>query len=109
MQISTLPSTRRLMLRLALVATAHSVAGKWSVMFGNGQPPISHRFLDLPPTPTKIIRSHGLEAERCCAAGAGRRAHGSPGPGIGISFLPIGMISSQGSGPARRGAFEPTF
>ena len=57
-------------------------------------------FPDLVPTPTKTIRSRGLEDERCCAADAGRRAHGLPGPGIGTFFPPIAMTSFLGSGPA---------
>ena len=100
MQISTLGSTLRSMLRLVPPATVHSVAGKWSVTFGNGRHPTSHRFLDLPPTPIQIIRSRGLAAEKFYAAGAGQQAPGSPGPGTGISFLPIGMTSFPGFGPA---------
>ena len=75
-------------------------------MFGNGPPPTSHRFPDLPLTPTRIIRSHGLEDGKCCAAGAGRRAHGSRAPGIGISFLPIGMTSFPDSEPAPFRTFQ---
>src|SRR5262249_13958420 len=100
MPISTSASTLRLMLRLALAATAHSVAGKCSEMYGNGRRPTSNRFLDLPPTPTQIIRSRGLEDERYCVAGAGQPAPGSPGPSTGIFFHPTAMTSFPDFGPA---------
>src|SRR5215831_249427 len=100
MQIWTLHSTHQLMLRHALVVTAHSAAGRWSVMSGNGRSPTLRRSRDLRPTPTKIIHSHGLGNEKCCAADAGRRAHGSPGRATGISSLLIAMTSFLDSGPA---------
>src|SRR5215472_438066 len=101
MQIWTLRSMLQLMLRLALLVTARSAADKWSATSGNGRPPTSSRSQDLRPTPTKIIPSLGLGNEKYCAAGAGRRAHGSPGQATGISSLLIAMTSFLGSGPAR--------
>jgi len=109
MQIWILRSIIQRMLRHALVATAHSAAGKWSVMSGNGRPPTSPRSQDLHPTPTKIIRSHGLGNEKCCAADAGRRAHGLPGRATGISSLLIAMTSFPGSGLAPFSVFGRMF
>src|SRR5262245_49999702 len=100
MQIWTLRSTHQLMLPHAPVVTAHSAAGKWSVMSGNGRSPTLHRCQDLHPTPTKIIHSRGSGNEKYCVADAGRRAHGSPGRTTGISSLRIAMTSFLGSGPA---------
>src|SRR5215470_16050375 len=109
MQIWTLRSMLQLMLRLALVVIAHLAAGKWSATSGNGQPPTSSRSLDLRSTPTKTIRSLGLENEKSCAAGAGQRAHGSPDRATGISSLPIAMTSFLGSGPAPFSHFSRAF
>src|SRR5262245_19028878 len=100
MPISTLASTLRLMLPLALPATAPSVAGKWLATFGNGRPPTLHRFPDLVPTPMKTIRSHRLDGERSCGADAGRPAHELPGPSTEISSRPTAMTSFRDSGPA---------
>jgi hypothetical protein len=94
-----LRSTRRGMSGRVRMAMARSVAGRWSAIFGNGQPLTSCRFQDSPLIITKTMPSRGSARERCCAAVAGRRAPGSLGRRIEISFLPIAMIYSPASVP----------
>src|SRR5215471_18663695 len=90
----------RLTLRLVLRATAPSVAGRWSAMFGNGRPLTSRRFRASPLTLMKTIHSHGSARGGYCAAGAGRQAHGSLAPHTEISLLPTEMTYLRGSAPA---------
>src|SRR5262247_634634 len=107
MQISSLRTTLQLTLALAPTATAPSVVGKCSAMFGNGRPLTSRRFQDLAPTPIRTIRSRGLENARYCAAAAGRRVHGLPGRAIATSFRPIATTSLPASVPVPCSALVP--